>query len=72
MRSCNFYRFDGVEQVFFCDSGFPGECITYEGPHSMECLQCLWEETRCVNSGYGSPGNLSVSEIAQLNMMNLR
>jgi len=40
-------------------SGFPMSCLTYTGPHSLECVGQSWNESDCNANGRAYPGILS-------------
>lgn len=51
---------------------YPNKCTKYYGPHSMGCLETLWNYAHCVSQGAAYPGKISSSELARHDSMNLR
>jgi len=51
---------------------FPFGCTTYEGPNDIECYKIQWLDVGCFQSGAKWPDNLTWSELADYNNMNLR
>ncbi|XP_078487489.1 uncharacterized protein LOC100175212 isoform X3 [Ciona intestinalis] len=50
----------------------PDNCVSYYGPHNLECLITIWEEVDCKVMGWRYPGNLTVSDADALRSSNLR
>jgi len=53
--------------------GFPGSCPAYDGPHTLECYQCMWLEAGCIRAGDDFPAQnkLTVNQIAELDALNV-
>ncbi|XP_078487506.1 uncharacterized protein LOC113474342 isoform X2 [Ciona intestinalis] len=43
-------------------SAFPENCLTYNGPHSVDCLTTIWNLKGCKNDGTHAPVKLPTSE----------
>ena len=54
-------------------SVFPAGCNQFDGPHTLVCLQNVFEDVGCTPMGEGSPMKLrGTAEIDKLNTLNLR
>uniref|UniRef100_F6PHY8 Uncharacterized protein n=1 Tax=Ciona intestinalis TaxID=7719 RepID=F6PHY8_CIOIN len=51
---------------------YPGNCTSYHGPHSIDCLITIWEEVDCKVKGYRYPSNLTTDDAIALKSLNLR
>nr|XP_039272236.1 uncharacterized protein LOC120346535 [Styela clava] len=51
---------------------YPANCSNYYGPHSVECLETIWENATCLKEGYNYPRNLTTDERNILDEMNLK
>ena len=51
---------------------FPEGCTAYDGPNDIECYEILWLEIGCFERGAKWPDNLTWSELAEYNNMNIR
>ena len=45
--------------------------MTFDGPHSVACYECLWLEAGCLRSGMEYPPNLPDANLAPLNVFNV-
>lgn len=61
-----------IMYVIFYNVEYPEDCDNYYGPHSMECLKTMWNESKCVVEGYQYPQNLSTEELQTLDILNIR
>nr|XP_026693802.1 uncharacterized protein LOC113474930 [Ciona intestinalis] len=50
---------------------FPENCVSYYGPHSIDCLITIWEEVDCKVKGYRYPSILTTSDAQALKSLNL-
>ena len=55
--------FGKASRFFYCSCSscitvldFPKTCISFNGPHGLECQRDLWNETGCVVKGRLYPG----------------
>lgn len=51
---------------------YPSNCTKYYGPHSLACLESIWEYAHCIPEGHAHPTNISSSELIRHDSMNLR
>nr|XP_026691290.1 uncharacterized protein LOC113474438 [Ciona intestinalis] len=51
---------------------FPGNCNSFNGPHSIDCLITIWEEVGCKIKGLRYPGDLSSEDLNSLKNIDLR
>ena len=51
---------------------FPDECVTYKGPHTLNCYKIIFENAGCFTEGFYWPDKLTVPELSLLSDKNLR
>ena len=51
---------------------FPEGCTSYNGPHALQCLLSLWNETNCLPEGTSNPATLSRHDRFALNQLNIQ
>ena len=54
------------------DLEFPIACVSFGGPHSLDCLISLWIGGGCVMSGWKNPNNLTGPDVSVLKHMDLK
>ena len=42
---------------------FPEECDRVDGPHSLQCLLAIYEQTECVEDGSAHPINVDTFQL---------
>ena len=53
-------------------SVLPNGCGDVKGPYYLKCLLSIWRDAGCLEEGYGSPVNLSSSELELYNELSLK
>jgi len=51
---------------------FPPGCISYLGPHTLECYKSIFLEVGCIENGYDWPDNLTERDLATYDYFNIR
>nr|XP_026695983.1 uncharacterized protein LOC108950895 isoform X20 [Ciona intestinalis] len=46
-------------------------CVSYHGPHSMDCLIAIWDDVGCEHKGYRFPNNLTIPDCESMKNSNL-
>ena len=62
--------FDTNFDCFF--SAFPSACLSFQGPHEVECLQGMWQKSGCVVEGRLYPTVLNEDQYRQLEQFSLQ
>jgi len=57
---------------FLIISEFPLGCVSFEGPHTVDCLNAVWIAAGCLEDGSGFPGNVDFEENDTLLNTNLK
>ena len=50
---------------------FP-ECLQYNGPHDLDCLESIWNMTECIKTGAYYPSKLTAEVLSNYAHQNIR
>ena len=53
-------------------SVFPDNCTNFYGPHSLSCIQNVWEQTECLKEGINHPTASNSEDITLLRNLSLK
>lgn len=53
-------------------SVYPDFCENYYGPHPTECLETMWNSSKCLPQGYLYPDKLDSNQHSKLDATNIR
>ena len=61
-----------LDHISFYIPVFPHGCLSYYGPHQLNCLVTIWHESGCVSQGSYAPEFANPDVIAKYNRMDIR
>jgi len=53
------------------NSDFPKGCEVFEGPHSVECYESIWQDSGCLEEGYDYPLQLEDWQLNEMDLLTL-